>query len=78
MNLLRDASIDALRAFAEFAEDANFSRAAIRLHISQPALHAKVAKLSGAIGRPLYVSRGRVSNAWERTLRYGITEGNFG
>ena len=60
MNLLRDASIDALRAFAEFAEDANFSRAAIRLHISQPALHAKVAKLSGAIGRPLYVRRGRV------------------
>ena len=59
MNLLRDVSIDALRAFAEFAEDANFSRAALRLHLSQPALHAKVAKLASAVGRPLYVRRGR-------------------
>lgn len=59
MNLLRDASIDALRAFAEFAEDANFSRAAMRLHLSQPALHAKVSKLAEAVGRPLYVRRGR-------------------
>ncbi|MBP6748371.1 MAG: LysR family transcriptional regulator [Xanthomonadaceae bacterium] len=59
MNLLRDTSLDALTAFAEFAEDGNFSRAAIRLHISQPALHAKVAKLATAVGTPLYVRRGR-------------------
>lgn len=59
MNLLRDISLDALTAFAEFAEDGNFSRAAIRLHLSQPALHTKIAKLGRAVGRPLYVRRGR-------------------
>jgi LysR family transcriptional regulator, low CO2-responsive transcriptional regulator len=59
MDLLRDVTLDALRAFAEFAEDANFSRAAERLHLSQPALHTKIAKLSRSIERPLYVRRGR-------------------
>jgi DNA-binding transcriptional LysR family regulator len=59
MNLLRDVTLDALVAFAEFAEDGNFSRAAIRLHISQPALHTKIAKLSRSVERPLYVRRGR-------------------
>ena len=59
MNLLRDVTLDALLAFAEFAEDGNFSRAALRLHISQPALHTKVAKLGQSIGHPLYVRRGR-------------------
>ena len=59
MNLLRDVTLDALLAFAEFAEDGNFSRAAVRLHISQPALHTKVAKLSRSVERPLYVRRGR-------------------
>lgn len=59
MNLLRDITLDALVAFAEFAEDANFSRAAVRLHISQPALHTKIAKLGRSVERPLYVRRGR-------------------
>lgn len=59
MNLLRDVSLDALTAFAEFAEDGNFSRAAIRLHLSQPALHTKITKLGRAVGRPLYIRRGR-------------------
>jgi LysR family transcriptional regulator, low CO2-responsive transcriptional regulator len=59
MNLLRDVTLDALLAFAEFAEDGNFSRAAVRLHISQPALHTKIAKLGRTIERPLYVRRGR-------------------
>lgn len=59
MNLLRDVSLDALMAFAEFAEDGNFSRAALRLHISQPALHAKVTKLGAVIGQPLYLRSGR-------------------
>jgi DNA-binding transcriptional LysR family regulator len=59
MNLLRDVTLDALIAFAEFAEDGNFSRAAIRLHISQPALHTKIGKLSRSVERPLYVRRGR-------------------
>jgi DNA-binding transcriptional LysR family regulator len=59
VNLLRNASLDALIAFAEFAEDGNFSRAAVRLHISQPALHTKVAKLARTLEAPLYVRRGR-------------------
>jgi DNA-binding transcriptional LysR family regulator len=59
VNLLRNASLDALIAFAEFAEDGNFSRAALRLHISQPALHTKVAKLARTLEAPLYVRRGR-------------------
>jgi LysR family transcriptional regulator, low CO2-responsive transcriptional regulator len=59
VNLLRDVTFDALLAFAEFAEDRNFSRAAVRLHISQPALHTKIGKLSRSIERPLYVRRGR-------------------
>lgn len=65
MNLLRDVSLDALVAFAEFAEDGNLSRAAIRLHISQPALHTKTAKLSRSIGRLLYVRRGRSNEITE-------------
>lgn len=59
MNLLRDVSLDALMAFAEFAEDGNFTRAASRLHLSQPALHTRISKLGEAVGRPLYVRRGR-------------------
>lgn len=59
MDLLRDVTLDALVAFAEFAEDGNFSRAALRLHISQPALHTKIAKLGRSVGRPLYLRRGR-------------------
>ncbi|MEG3789392.1 LysR family transcriptional regulator [Lysobacter sp. CCNWLW3] len=59
MNLLRDVTLDALVAFAEFAEDGNFSRAAARLHISQPALHTKITKLGRTIGLPLYIRRGR-------------------
>jgi LysR family transcriptional regulator, low CO2-responsive transcriptional regulator len=73
MNVLRDVSFDALRAFAEFAEDGNFSRAAIRLHISQPALHTKIAKLTKAVGKPLYQRRGRsleITDAGRRVQRF--------
>ena len=59
MNLLRDTTLDALIAFAEFSEDGNFTRAAARLHISQPALHTKIKKLGESVGRPLYLRRGR-------------------
>jgi DNA-binding transcriptional LysR family regulator len=48
-----------LRAFASFAEDANLSRAARRLHLTQPAVHAQLRRLSEAVGAPLYVRRGR-------------------
>lgn len=69
---MRDLSLDALAAFAEFAEDGNFSRAAIRLHISQPALHTKIAKLAKSVGTPLYVRRGRtidITDAGRRVQR---------
>ena len=49
-----------LRAFVAFAETMNFTRAAERLHISQPALHVQIRKLGESLGAPLYVRRGRV------------------
>jgi LysR family transcriptional regulator, low CO2-responsive transcriptional regulator len=52
-------SADALAAFAVFAEHLNFTRAAARLHISQPALHVKVRRLAEALDRPLYHRYGR-------------------
>lgn len=37
----------------------NFTRAAEELHVSQPALHVKVGKLSAAVGKTLYAKDGR-------------------
>jgi len=48
-----------LRAFVAFAETMNFTHAAARLHLSQPALHVQVRKLSESLQVPLYVRRGR-------------------
>jgi len=48
-----------LRAFASFSEDANMSRAARRLHLSQPAVHAQLKRLSEELGVPLYRRSGR-------------------
>ena len=48
-----------LHAFATFAEDANLSRTAKRLHLSQPAVHAQLRKLAEALGVPLYQRAGR-------------------
>ncbi len=50
---------DALLSFAVFAEDLNFTRAAARLALSQPALHVKIRKLAEDVGRPLYRKQGR-------------------
>lgn len=50
---------EALPSFLVFAEHLNFTSAARELHISQPALHVKVRKLTEAVGRPLYVRDGR-------------------
>ncbi len=69
VNPMRDLSLDALAAFAEFAEDGNFSRAAVRLHISQPALHTKITKLAASVGTPLYVRRGRTIEITEAGRR---------
>jgi DNA-binding transcriptional LysR family regulator len=48
-----------LHAFAVFAEDANLSRAAKRLALSQPAVHAQLRRLSELLGVPLYHRVGR-------------------
>jgi LysR family transcriptional regulator, low CO2-responsive transcriptional regulator len=50
---------DWLVAFSVFSEDANLSRAAKRLHLSQPAVHAQLRKLSDELGVPLYQRAGR-------------------
>lgn len=50
---------DELRSFLAFAERLNFTHAARDLHISQPALHVKIRKLSEALRTPLYIKRGR-------------------
>ena len=46
-------------AFVAFADHMNFTRAAAQLHISQPALHVQIKKLSHAVGVPLYRRAGR-------------------
>lgn len=50
---------DRLFAFTVFAEHLNFTRAARQLHVSQPALHVQIRKLTDEIGRPLYRRDGR-------------------
>lgn len=50
---------DWLAAFAVFAEHLNFTHAAAAMHMSQPALHAQVTRLSEAVGAPLYTRQGR-------------------
>ncbi len=50
---------DWLEAFLVFSDTLNFTRAAEYLHISQPALHVKISKLGGYIGKPLYQKAGR-------------------
>jgi DNA-binding transcriptional LysR family regulator len=48
-----------LEAFVAFAEHESFTRAALALHLSQPALHVQVQKLGEALGVPLYARRGQ-------------------
>jgi DNA-binding transcriptional LysR family regulator len=57
-------NLDALQSFAVFADTLNFSESARLLHISQPALHAKVRKLSEQLDAKLYM---RVGSALELT-----------
>lgn len=52
-------NFDWLRAFVAFAEESSFTRAARRLHVSQPALHVQIGKLTRALGTPLYRRDGR-------------------
>lgn len=48
-----------LEAFAIFAKHRNFTHAADELHVSQPALHARIRKLGQTLGRQLYERQGR-------------------
>ena len=47
-----------LQAFITFAEHANFTHAAKAMHLSQPALHLQIQRLSEAVGVPLYTRQG--------------------
>jgi DNA-binding transcriptional LysR family regulator len=67
-------NLDALAAFVEFSECLNFTQAAARLHISQPALHVKIRKLSEQLGVALYVRVGREL----RLSRHGVDLARFG
>ena len=63
-----------LRAFVAFAEAMNFTHAAERLHISQPALHVQIRKLSESLGVALYARRGRsleLTAAGKKLLAFG-------
>jgi LysR family transcriptional regulator, low CO2-responsive transcriptional regulator len=65
---------DWLRGFVAFAETLSFTRAAERLHLSQPALHVQVRKLTESLGVPLYVRRGRtleLTAAGKKLLAFG-------
>ena len=48
-----------LEAFAIFAKHRNFTHAADELHVSQPALHARIRKLEQTLDRQLYERQGR-------------------
>jgi DNA-binding transcriptional LysR family regulator len=48
-----------LEAFAVFAKHRNFTHAAGELHVSQPALHARIRKLEQTLGKQLYERQGR-------------------
>jgi DNA-binding transcriptional LysR family regulator len=48
-----------LGSFIAFAEELNFTRAAARLHVSQPAFHVQIRKLGEALGATLYERAGR-------------------
>lgn len=67
-------NLEWLRAFVAFAEHLSFTRAARELHLSQPALHVQVKKLSEQLGVELYRRRGRALELTEegvRTLAFG-------
>lgn len=72
-----DVRSDWLQAFLVFSESMNFTRAAETLHISQPALHVKISKLSDWLGQPLYRKLGRnllLTPAGERVAAHAREE----
>ncbi len=66
-------NLDALQSFAVFADTLNFSESARLLHISQPALHAKVRKLAEQLDARLYLRVGsalQLTSAGEQVARH--------
>ncbi len=62
-----------LEGFAVFAEHLNFTHAARALHLSQPALHAQIRRLTETLGVPLYGREGRrlrLTAEGEEVLRF--------
>jgi DNA-binding transcriptional LysR family regulator len=60
---------DRLSAFIAFSDQLNFTHTAKKLHISQPALHVQIKKLSEEIGRPLYRREGKALTLTEEGKR---------
>ena len=58
-----------LQAFAAFADTLNFTHAARRVGLSQPALFERVRRLSDALEAPLYERVGRQLRLTERGQR---------
>ncbi len=52
-------NLEWLHAFVVFSEHLNFTHAARALHLSQPALHARIQNLSQDLGTALYLRQGR-------------------
>ncbi|MFV8751634.1 LysR family transcriptional regulator [Nannocystaceae bacterium ST9] len=64
---------DSLAAFVAFAERMNFTQAAKRLHVSQPALHARIRRLGEQLEVALYQREGRrlvLTRHGEALVRY--------
>lgn len=69
---------DWLSSFVIFAEHMNFTHAARALHLSQPALHAQVGRLTEEVGAPLYVREGRtlrLTETGEALVRFARQDG---
>ncbi|MEL6343595.1 MAG: LysR family transcriptional regulator [Myxococcota bacterium] len=62
-------NLDRLEAFVVFSEHLNFTHAARALAVSQPALHAQIARLSEEVGVPLYLRTGRALSLTEEGRR---------
>jgi DNA-binding transcriptional LysR family regulator len=54
-----DLRLDWLESYVHFAEALNFTRAARKAGVSQPALHTRIGQLQSWAGEPLYVRQGR-------------------